>query len=73
MLVIDRNKQKLMVVITECNKAKGPQKSQIALIYLLILAISWRPGAPLGTLRSDQIRSDLNVRILTRFFFIIGK
>ena len=40
MLVIDRNKQKLMVVIIECNKAKGPQKSQIALIYLLILAIS---------------------------------
>ena len=39
MLVIDRNKQKLMVVITECNKAKGPQKLQIVLIYLLILAI----------------------------------
>ena len=39
-LVIDRNKQKLMVVITECKKAKGPQKSQIALRYLLVLAIS---------------------------------
>ena len=40
MLVIDRNKQKLMVVVTECNKAKGPQKWQIALRYLLVLAIS---------------------------------
>ena len=35
MLVIDRNKQKLMVVITECNKAKGLQKLQIVwYIYL---------------------------------------
>ena len=41
MLVIDRNKQKLMVAITKkSNKAKGPQKLQIVLIYLLILAIS---------------------------------
>ena len=39
-LVIDRSKHKLMVVIRECNKAKGPQKWQIVLIYLLILAIS---------------------------------
>lgn len=68
MLVIDRNKQKLMVVITECNKAKGPQKLQIVLIYLLILAILWRPVASIGTLRSDLIWSDLHVdRILKRF------
>ena len=56
MLVIDRNKQKLMVMITECNKARGPQKIVNCFdIFTYSGNMMTASVASIGTLRSNLI------------------